>query len=76
MNYTFRIFQEVNGYLYERNGSRFTHVDLHVGNLAYEMEKKLTPEQMEEFAHLLITYADKKKKENFKLKSLTSKTTD
>lgn len=74
MNHTFRIFQKIDGFIYEHEGSRFTHIDLHVGNLAYEMDNKLTPEQMESLAHLLILNADKKRQTIAKLKSLTSKT--
>lgn len=72
MNFTFRLFQEIPNFIYKEEGSCFTHIDLHVGNLAYEMDKKLTPEQMEQFAQILISNANKKKQAIAEL-TLTSK---
>ena len=60
MNYKMRLFTEINPYIYGDDKSKYAHVDIHMGNLAFEMEKSLTPEQMNEFISILQKYSNKK----------------
>lgn len=73
MNYKMRLFTEINPHVYDGMGadkSKYAHVDIHIGNLAFEMEKSLTPEQMNEFIITLQKYSNRKAHEehmrNFK----------
>ena len=59
MNYTFRAFLKVT-YVYG-DDEKYSHIDLHCGNLIYEMNKGLTPDQMDEFCKQLQTKSNAKR---------------